>query len=260
MIVFLKTTFPFFKRYFWFMALPYFLLYGFDGVLQIGIAKHWFSSEVKAEISVAVLSIGLSLLFSFLFYWNLFLSGMAVFGKYEGISSVWSQIKARFGLSARIWFYVFIKIYAGFLMLIIPGLIWMVRYTFATLSAVVEDKAINVLEVSESIVRARFWRLSWIYSLFFLFGIFIGLISLGLYFSFGQLGMVVANIVFMPFLYGFGLFFHAVVYKHYRDEILPQINPSDLAIPNPSWTDVLKWFGLLMVLLGCWVAFLILVF
>jgi len=47
----------------------------------------------------------------------------------------------------------------GLILLIIPGIIFMVRYGFAQMIAVLEDRSVNPLTESKRLVRGRFWKL-----------------------------------------------------------------------------------------------------
>lgn len=47
----------------------------------------------------------------------------------------------------------------GFLLLIVPGIIIVVRYIFAPMIAAVEDKTVKPIDESKRLVKGRFWKL-----------------------------------------------------------------------------------------------------
>ncbi len=181
-----------------------------------------------------------------------FMLGQSVMGQDTRFKAVAQILRDRLGLGLKVVLYMALKVMTGFLLAIIPGIIWSMRYWFVPLAITTESREINALALSTKLMKKYLWPIS---GLYFLGGLLIApaMILTVLAKESGATLVLVAAIISAG-ASSFLLPMHYVIFKRYRDKIMAENPLSEYETPYVTWKMVFTWAGALIGMLVVWFA------
>ena len=212
--------------------------------LLIGILSSFYS---LSSISVWIIWIILSLVFSF---FQLLATPSLLFALKENLFLKEALQKGLKFFLPYLWVYFLVNIIVagGFLLFIIPGIIFSIWFSLAEIVLVFEEKrGMSALFQSKQLIAGRWWGVFW---RLLVFNLIFGAIFLIFHFSLSNIfpSQIAQkfNYLFQLFILPFGLIYHLLIYKNLK-EIKEVPAPEILPKSNKIKYGLIAFLGLLIV-------------